>query len=132
MLTVECFFFPDGITPNSGLTGPNTTTTIYIYIYIYYVLQKTPKTYHFYYLPINTIPHCDDFNFSNHHHHSTKFLPKTHTYLNQNKLLATIKLEGKRKSDYNNQFPPSSPTLLFHTLFLCPLPLPANRLRKYV
>ena len=36
MFTVECFFFfcPDGITPNSGLTGPN-NTPIYIYIYIY-------------------------------------------------------------------------------------------------
>ena len=27
-----CFFCPDGIIPNSGLTGPN---NIYIYIYIY-------------------------------------------------------------------------------------------------
>ena len=31
MFTVECFFFfsPDGITPNSGLTGPNNTLYIY-------------------------------------------------------------------------------------------------------
>ena len=35
MFTVECCFFcPDGITPNSGLTGPN-NTYIYIYIHIY-------------------------------------------------------------------------------------------------
>ena len=25
MFTVEWFFCPDGITPNSGLTGPNNT-----------------------------------------------------------------------------------------------------------
>ena len=35
MFTVEYFFFcPDGITPNSGLTGPNNSTNLYIYIYI--------------------------------------------------------------------------------------------------
>ena len=39
-LNVPCwmfffFFCPDGITPNSDLTGPNTTIYIYIYIYIY-------------------------------------------------------------------------------------------------
>ena len=34
MFTVEWFFCPDGITTNSGLTGPNNTNTIYIYIYI--------------------------------------------------------------------------------------------------
>ena len=28
------FFCPDGITPNSSLTGPNNTIYIYIYIYI--------------------------------------------------------------------------------------------------
>ena len=28
MFTIEWFFCPDGITPNSGLTGPN---NIYIY-----------------------------------------------------------------------------------------------------
>ena len=28
----ECFYCPEGITPNSGLIGPNNT---YIYIYIY-------------------------------------------------------------------------------------------------
>ena len=36
MFTVEFFFFffcPDGISPNSGLTGPNNT---YIYINIYF------------------------------------------------------------------------------------------------
>ena len=39
MFTVEWFFFyPDGITPNSGLTGPN--NTIYIYIYFTYSLFK--------------------------------------------------------------------------------------------
>ena len=27
MFTVECFCCPDGITPNSGLTGPNNTYT---------------------------------------------------------------------------------------------------------
>ena len=32
MSSVERFSCPDGITPNSGLTGPN---NIYIYIYIY-------------------------------------------------------------------------------------------------
>ena len=32
MFTVECFFYPDGITPNPGLTGPNNT---YKYIYVY-------------------------------------------------------------------------------------------------
>ena len=34
-----CVFCPDGITPNSGLTGPintHTHTHTYIYIYIYY------------------------------------------------------------------------------------------------
>ena len=36
MFTVECFFSPDGITPNSSLTGPN-NTYIYIYIYIYMI-----------------------------------------------------------------------------------------------
>ena len=35
MFIVECFFCHDGITPNSGLTGPNNTLYIYIYIYIY-------------------------------------------------------------------------------------------------
>ena len=30
MFTVEWFFGPDGITPNSGLTGPNNTINIYI------------------------------------------------------------------------------------------------------
>ena len=38
MFTVECFFCPDVITPNSGLTGLNNTHThthTYIYIYIY-------------------------------------------------------------------------------------------------
>ena len=34
MFTVECFFCPDRITSNSGLTGPNNTIYIYIYIYI--------------------------------------------------------------------------------------------------
>ena len=40
MFIVEWFFCPDGIIPNSGLTGPNNTYIhIYIYIYIYiYVL----------------------------------------------------------------------------------------------
>ena len=33
-------FGPDGITPNSGLTGPNNTNTIYIYIYIYRVKER--------------------------------------------------------------------------------------------
>ena len=33
MFTVEWFFGPDGITPNSGLTGLN-NANIYIYIYI--------------------------------------------------------------------------------------------------
>ena len=32
MFIVEWFFCPDGITPNSGLTGPNNS---YIYIYVY-------------------------------------------------------------------------------------------------
>ena len=47
MSTVEFFFFyPDGITPNSGLTGPNNTPlslSLYIYIYIYmyvYIIIK--------------------------------------------------------------------------------------------
>ena len=31
---LNAFFYPDGITPNSGLTGQN-NTYIYIYIYIY-------------------------------------------------------------------------------------------------
>ena len=34
MFTVEWVFCPDGITPNSGLTGPNNTIYIYKYIYI--------------------------------------------------------------------------------------------------
>ena len=34
MFTVECSFCPDGIIPDSGLTGPNNTIYIYIYIYI--------------------------------------------------------------------------------------------------
>ena len=33
MFTFEKFSCPDGITPNSGLNGPN--KNIYIYIYIY-------------------------------------------------------------------------------------------------
>ena len=41
MFTVEWFFCPDGITPNSGLTGLNNTIYIYIYIYIYRVWHKT-------------------------------------------------------------------------------------------
>ena len=28
------FFCPDGIPPNSGLTGPNNTIYIYIYIHV--------------------------------------------------------------------------------------------------
>ena len=35
------FFCPDGITPNSGLTGPNNT---YIYIYIYIYIDSHPQT----------------------------------------------------------------------------------------
>ena len=35
MFTVEQFFCPDGITPNSGLTGPNN-------IYIYGAFNKFP------------------------------------------------------------------------------------------
>ena len=42
MFTLEWFSCPDGIAPNSGLTGPNNNNTyihtyihIYIYIYIY-------------------------------------------------------------------------------------------------
>ena len=37
-LLLNVFFFPDGITPNSSLTGPNNT---YIYIYIYLYIFKT-------------------------------------------------------------------------------------------
>ena len=37
MFTFELFSCPDGITPNSGLTGPN---NIYIYIYIYSLSHK--------------------------------------------------------------------------------------------
>ena len=41
MFTAEFFFFfffcDKGITPNSGLTGPN--NTIYIYIYIFKCVQ---------------------------------------------------------------------------------------------
>ena len=29
------FFCPDGITPNSGLTGPNNTMYVCMYVYIY-------------------------------------------------------------------------------------------------
>ena len=32
---LNVFFCPDGITPNSGLTGPNNTIYIYIYISLY-------------------------------------------------------------------------------------------------
>ena len=44
MFTVELFFYPDGITPNSGLNGPNNTHThahihIDIYIYIAYAVK---------------------------------------------------------------------------------------------
>ena len=40
MFSVECFFFcPDGITPNSGLTGPNNTIYIYIYVNLFYVIN---------------------------------------------------------------------------------------------
>ena len=43
-----CFFCPDGITPYSGLTGPNNTkytqthahTHRYIYIYIYIYIYR--------------------------------------------------------------------------------------------
>ena len=36
MFTVECFFCPNGITPKSGLTGPNNTHThTHTHIYIY-------------------------------------------------------------------------------------------------
>ena len=38
MFTVEWFFCPDGITLNSGLTGPN--NYIYIYIYIRRPVEK--------------------------------------------------------------------------------------------
>ena len=35
MFTVECFFCSGGITPNSGLTGPNNTyICIYIYVFV--------------------------------------------------------------------------------------------------
>ena len=37
MFSVEWFFCTDGITPNSGLTGPKNTIYIYIYIYIYII-----------------------------------------------------------------------------------------------
>ena len=43
MFTVKCFSCPDGITPNSGLTGPN-NTYIYIYIYIYRERERERKT----------------------------------------------------------------------------------------
>ena len=40
----EWFSSPEGITPNSGLTGPNNSIYIYIYIYIYTYVQKgTPN-----------------------------------------------------------------------------------------
>ena len=41
-LNVHCrmVFCPDGITPNSGLTGPN---NIYIYIYIYIYIWNLIK-----------------------------------------------------------------------------------------
>ena len=98
---------------------------IYIYIYIYYC-KRYPQTIillpaHKYHttlkkkgnvmmililiiliiiIIINKIPHETDISYSN-----------------QNKPLATVKLESKRKSDCNNQFPPPSPTLLFsHSL----------------
>ena len=35
MFTIEWFFCPDEITPNSGLTGPNNTIYICTYIYQY-------------------------------------------------------------------------------------------------
>ena len=45
MFIVECFclffFCPDGITPNSDLTGMNNYVYIYIYIYIY--MKKIEK-----------------------------------------------------------------------------------------
>ena len=44
MFTVElfCLFCPDGITPNSGLSGPNNT---YIYIYMYVLGFTDPPTH---------------------------------------------------------------------------------------
>ena len=57
------------------------------------------------------------------------------SYSNQNKPLATIKLERKRKSDCNNQFPPLSLTLLFsHSLPLCHSfsPTDCRNMCKYV
>ena len=36
---------PDGITPNSGLTGPKNTIYIYIYIYIYICMYIYPQFY---------------------------------------------------------------------------------------
>ena len=37
-LLLNVFICPDGITSNSGLTGPNNTIYIYIYIYILFTL----------------------------------------------------------------------------------------------
>ena len=53
MFTVECFFFfcPDGITPNSGLTGPNNT----IYIYIYMVKFKVWLVLHLPFLLVQRV-----------------------------------------------------------------------------
>ncbi len=41
MFTVEWFFCPDGITPNSNLTGPN--NTIYIYKEFSYSIEPNEK-----------------------------------------------------------------------------------------
>ena len=58
------------------------------------------------------------------------------SYSNQSKPRASIKLERKRKSDCNNQFHPSSPTLLLfsHSLPLSHSfpPTDSGKLRKYV
>ena len=44
MFTLEQFSCPDGITPKSGLTGPNNTYIyIYIYMYIYITLKQTER-----------------------------------------------------------------------------------------
>ena len=41
LLNFFFFFCPDGITPNSGLTGPkNTNIYIYIYINVYIYISK--------------------------------------------------------------------------------------------
>ena len=65
---LNVIFCPDGITPNSGLTGPN-NTYIYIYIYIYTHIYKYVFMYSYICIHICTYVYIYKYVSTYHYHH---------------------------------------------------------------